>query len=118
MQRIVLGCAVVLICAVGCGSSNSPSGTCDNVANAFNGLPGKYSACGQLPSISFNKDACVSAFNGSSCTDADRSKINDFASCVNGLPSCTPQSQTTWENSFLACEDKLQGISQPCAAVP
>jgi len=110
---------VLLVCAVGCGGGgNSPSSTCDNVANAFNSLPGKYSACGQFPSIPFNKDSCVSAFNSSSCSDADRSKINDFANCVNGLPNCTPQSESTWSDAFVACDGKLQGVSQSCAAAP
>jgi hypothetical protein len=115
MQRLVLGCAALLVCAVGCGSSNSPSSTCDNLANALNGLSGKYSACGQFPSIPFNKDACVQAFNGNSCTDADRQKINDFTSCLSGLPNCTLQSQSTWADALVACNDKLQGVSAGCA---
>ena len=116
MRRIVLGCAALLLGAVGCGGSNSPSSTCDNVASALSGLSGKYSACGQIPAISFDKNACVSAFNSSSCSDADRQKINDFASCVNGLPNCSPQSQSTWTSAYVACSNGLQGISQACAA--
>jgi len=115
MRRIVLGCTVLLLGAVGCGSSNSPSSTCDNVANALSSLTGKVSACGQL-SVPFDKNVCVSALNSSSCSDADRQKINDFANCVNGLPNCSPQSQSSWESAYLGCGDKLQGISQTCAS--
>jgi hypothetical protein len=116
MRRIVLGCAALLLGAVGCGGGNSPSSTCDNVSNTLNGLSGKYSACGQLPAIPFDHNACVQALNGNSCSDADRQKINDFASCVNGLPNCTQQTQSSWSSAFVACDDKLQGISQSCAA--
>ena len=113
MRRIVLGCTVLLFGAVGCGSSNSPSSTCDNVANALSSLTGKVSACGQL-SVPFDKNVCVSALNSSSCSDADRQKINDFANCVNGLPNCSPQSQSSWATSYENCAAPLEGISSNC----
>ncbi len=116
MRRIVIGCAALLVCAAGCGSDNSASSTCDNLANALSSLPGKYSACGQIQPIPFDKNACVDAYNSSRCTDADRRTINDFISCVNALPSCTLPTQSTWESSFLACDSKLDTISPACGA--
>ena len=95
MRRTALG-ATLLLLAAGCGSSNSSSATCDNLSNAITGLGSKYSACGTLPTITFDKNQCVQAFNNSACTDSDRQKINDFANCLNGLPNCTPATQNAW----------------------
>ena len=116
MRPIALGWAVLLFAAVGCGSSNSSSATCDNIANAFASLPGKYSACGTIPSgsLNFDKNQCVTAFNNSSCSDADRQKINDYASCVQALPSCTPATQSSWATSYENCAAPLEGISSNC----
>ncbi|HEY1904912.1 MAG TPA: hypothetical protein VGG91_02660 [Myxococcaceae bacterium] len=113
MRRIALG-ATLLLLAAGCGSSNSSSATCDNLGNAASALPGKYSACGTLQTISFDKNACVQAFNNSNCTDSDRQKINDFANCINGLPNCTPATQNAWVTSYTNCVTPLQSISSNC----
>jgi hypothetical protein len=116
MRPIALGWAVLLFAAVGCGSSNSSSATCDNIANAFASLPGKYSACGTIPSgsLNFDKNQCVTAFNNSSCSDADRQKINDYANCLSALPNCTTATQAAWVTSLTDCESKLSGISSNC----
>ena len=113
MRRIALGAILVLI-AVGCGNSNSPSSTCDNVGNAITSLSSKYAACGQLPAITFDKNACVQGFNNSSCTDADRQKINDYANCLQALPNCTVATQSDWLTALGNCASKLQGISSNC----
>jgi hypothetical protein len=113
MRRIALG-ATLLLLAAGCGSSNSSSATCDNLGNAISGLGSKYAACGTLPTITFDKNQCVQAFNNSACTDSDKQKINDFANCINALPNCTPATQTTWANSYVNCATPLQSISPNC----
>lgn len=110
MRRIALG-FVLLLGAVGCGSSNSPSSVCDNVGNALSSLPGKYSACGQLPAITFDKNQCVQGFNNSTCTDADRTKINDYASCLSALPNCTVATQSNWLTQLSNCASKLSGVN-------
>jgi len=105
---------VLLVAAAGCGSSNSSSATCDNLANALTGLNSKVAPCGTSPGITFDKNQCVQAFNNSGCTDGDRQKINDYANCLNGLPTCAPATQTAWLNSLVDCENKLVGISNAC----
>jgi len=108
MRRIALGAALLLF-AVGCGSS--ASSTCDDVGNALTGLQTKFSACGTLPSIPFNKDTCVNEYNSGHCTDADKQKISDFAHCLNALPTCSPATLDAWGNSFEACVAPLDTIS-------
>src|SRR5215469_10230911 len=109
MRPIALGWAVLLVAAVGCGSSNSSSATCDNLSNALTSLPSKYSACGSIPAITFDKNQCVQAFNNSSCSDADRQKINDYANCLGALPNCTVATQAAWVTSLSNGEAKLSG---------
>lgn len=113
MTRIALVTTLLLL-AVGCGNSNSSSNTCDNLANALNALPGKYAACGTVPSVSFDKNACTTAFNNSACSDADRQKINDFANCLQALPTCTVATQSSWATSYENCTTPLQSISSNC----
>jgi hypothetical protein len=84
------------------------------VGNALNALPGKYAACGTLPSVPFDKNSCTQAFDNSGCSDADRQKINDYASCVQALPSCTPATQSSWATSYENCAAPLEGISSNC----
>ena len=113
MRRIALAVSLLLL-AAGCGSSNSSSATCDNLGNAITSLSTKYAACGTLPAISFDKNACVQAFNNSSCTDSDRQKINDFANCIQGLPNCTLATQSTWATAYGNCVTPLGSISPNC----
>ena len=107
MRRIALGAALLLF-AVGCGSSASSA--CDDFGNALNNLRTKYSACGTLPDFGFNKDSCVDAYNNSHCSDADKQKITDFAHCLNGMPSCTTETQNDWVTQLGDCLDPLETI--------
>lgn len=114
MRMNALGWAVVLVAAAGCGSSTSNSATCDNLATALTGLSTKYAPCGSSRAITFDKNACVQAFNNSACSDADRKKINDYADCLSELPTCSTATQASWVISLTNCEAKLQGISSNC----
>jgi hypothetical protein len=113
MRRIAFG-ATLLLLAAGCGSSNSNSAICDNYVNALNALPGKYAACGTLTPPPLTKDQCVQAANNSGCTDSDKQKINNAATCVNNLPNCTPATQSTWATSFENCVAPLGTLSSNC----
>ncbi|HET9037513.1 MAG TPA: hypothetical protein VFN45_14985 [Myxococcaceae bacterium] len=105
---------LLLLFAVGCGNSNSSSATCDHLGDAAAGLNSKYAACGTLGAIPFSKDDCTRGFENSGCTDADRQKFNDFANCLDGLPSCTPATQNSWLTSFSNCAILLQNLSSTC----
>src|SRR5262245_41522107 len=113
MRRIVPG-ALLLLAAAGCGNSNSSSATCDHIADVAAGLNPKYAACGTLGSIPFDRDACTRRFENSGCSDADRQKFNDFANCLDGLPSCTPATQNSWLSSLANCGLLLQNLSSTC----
>ncbi|HSP18208.1 MAG TPA: hypothetical protein VLQ79_01745, partial [Myxococcaceae bacterium] len=82
--------------------------------SALNGLSTKYQQCGTIPANSFNKDQCVNGFNNSSCTDADKTKINNYVSCLNNLPTCTTTTQTAWLTSLSSCASQLTGVSSGC----
>lgn len=115
MRRSVLGVfAVLMVSLTGCGSSTSNSAVCDNLASALTNLGTKYAACGTIPAVPFDKNQCVNAFNSSGCSDADKTKINNFSSCINNLPNCTTATITTWQTSFQNCEAQLNGISSSC----
>jgi len=112
MRRIVPG-VLLLLAAVGCGSSNSS--ICDQLADTAHSLNSKYAACGSLGLPDFNKDACKQDFDHGDCTDADRQTFNNFMSCVNALPNCTPATQNSWLNSALTCRDTLvNSLSDNC----
>lgn len=116
MRRSTLGIfAVLMLAAAGCGSSATSNSTvCDNLSSALTNLGTKYAACGQVPAVPFDKNQCVAAFNSSGCTDADKTKINNFSSCLNNLPNCTVATQTAWETSYQACAAQLNGLSSTC----
>ncbi|MGZ6078798.1 MAG: hypothetical protein ACXWK6_13420, partial [Myxococcaceae bacterium] len=69
---------------------------------------------GTVPPIPFDKNQCVNSFNNNGCSDADKTKINSFVSCVNNLPTCSPATITAWQNSFTTCEANLNGLSSTC----
>ncbi|MGZ6162631.1 MAG: hypothetical protein ACXWLS_04820 [Myxococcaceae bacterium] len=104
----------MMLSAAGCGSSTSNSAVCDNLAGALTNVTTKFAPCGTVPPIPFDKNQCVNSFNNNGCSDADKTKINSFVSCVNNLPTCSPATITAWQNSFTTCEANLNGLSSTC----
>lgn len=115
MRRSALGVFAGLMFSIaGCGSSTSNSAVCDNLASALTNLTAKYAQCGTVPATGFDKNACVDAFNSSGCSDADKTKINNYVACLNNLPTCTVATQSAWQTSYLACASQLNGLSSTC----
>lgn len=108
------GLAVSMLLIAGCGSSTSNSAVCDNVQTAFNNLATKFQQCGTIPTNTFDKNQCVNGFNNSSCTDADKTKINNYVACLNNLPTCTVATEQAWVASFQSCTSQLSGLSSGC----
>jgi len=108
MRRIASGSALLLF-AVGCGSSSSA--ICDDLGNTANTLKTKYSACGTLGGEPFTKDQCVEAYNNSHCSDAEKQTITDFVHCLDGMPTCTPQTQSDWFDALETCADRLGTVN-------
>lgn len=113
MRRAALGWIVCLLAAAGCGSSTSNSAVCDNLAKGLTDYGTKLAPCsgGNPITIPYTKDQCTQGINNSSCTDADRQKINDFSSCLSALPTCSPATINAFTTALTTCTNKLAGIT-------
>ena len=111
-RRIPMRCVLVplALIAIGCGSSSGDTSICDTLATVTNDLNAKAAPCtSTAPSLDFDAAACRSSI--SLCSDSDRQKIQDFASCLQALPTCTPATSGAWTTSFDACQAKLGSLA-------
>ena len=97
-----------------CGSSSGgDTSVCDALATATGDFASKTAQCfSTTPSTGITADQCRQSIG--QCTDADRQKISDLATCVGALPTCTPSSLSTWQSAFQTCLGKLGGINGGC----
>jgi hypothetical protein len=91
----------------GCGNA------CDHENRAFSSANDKAKTCGSN-SNTFDYDKCSS--NLHSCSQDDIAKIDNFASCLEGLPSCPASSQSSFDLARLGCLSDFQGVSAACLA--
>jgi hypothetical protein len=48
------------------------------------------------------------------CSSDDKSKLNSFADCIDGLPTCTPGQELAFGGQFLICLNDLANLSSAC----
>ena len=101
---LVVSAAAVLS---GCGNA------CDHLQSAVNSSNSKATACGSNTS-SFSNDTCQN--NLHSCSQDDITKLDNYATCLDNLPSCPASSQASFDLGRLGCLSDLGGISVACAA--
>ncbi len=107
MRRILVPLALI---AVGCGSSSGDTSICDNLATVTNDFNAKAAPCTETaPTLEFDAAECRASI--SKCTDSDRQKISDFASCLQALPTCSNATYDSWLTSFEACQAKLGALA-------
>ncbi len=106
MRRLVLALAFI---AGGCGSNSGSTSVCDSLATAASDFSSKVAPCtSTVPTLGFNADACRSSI--SKCSETDQQKIQDFATCLQALPTCSPATYETWLSSLNTCQAKLGGL--------
>jgi len=113
MRRAALGWIVCLLAGAGCGSSTSNASVCENLAKGLTDYSTKFAPCagGNPVTVPYTKDQCTQGIDKSSCTDADRQKINDFSSCLSGLPTCSTTTIEAFSTAVTTCTNKLASIT-------
>jgi len=88
---------------------------CSRAPDLTTGLLGKAAPCldGGVPVIVLPPTSQCEA-QLAKCTSEDQSKLNSFADCLSGLPTCQPSTELTWGTMLLTCVTYLQGVSQAC----
>src|SRR5512144_2848889 len=100
-RSYVLVAFVAALAACG-GSDNSASSVCSKGASVVSSLPAKYTPCGDTPSFDFPApSACEATL--AQCTSGDRDALNGVADCLNGLPTCSPDTKSQFESRAAAC---------------
>ena len=106
-MRIVLALATLALLALcGCGTA------CDREAAALKGAAQKASSCGGSSTSNFDTNKCND--NLHTCSSDDMAAINNFSACLEGLPNCTSDTQTSWSLSRLGCTTDLGKASLSC----
>lgn len=102
MSNRLLAAAAVLA-AIACGgSSNDPNSLCNDFGAVTGRLTTKFAACSGGATLSFpTQQQCTAAVT--QCNDNDRNVLRGVLNCVDGLPSCTQATITTWGDQFQAC---------------
>lgn len=108
MKKIVMMAAVAMS-LVGCGN------VCDRLASASSSLDTKSKGCSGTTTTSdkFNKNSCDSAL--SKCSADDIKKLTDYASCLEGVPTCSGDGISWALTSVAPCAAKVSGLSTECS---
>lgn len=108
MRKCLVVSAVLV--AAACGSGSGDTSVCDSLAAATSDFSSKAAPCfSTVPSLGFSADACRASI--SKCTSSDQQQLKDFASCLQGLPACTPATQQSWSSALGTCQAKLGGLA-------
>ncbi len=117
MPRIAtaLGLGFVLS-GLGVACSSSGPDICARLPDIENAAISKFSPCNDggisLPIVIPPTATCEARL--ATCSSADQSKLSSFADCVEGLPTCMPGQEDTWELEGALCLAGLQGVSSSC----
>jgi len=115
MRFSSLGVLAALLMAVGCGGGNSDTASCDALIKGLNDFNTKAAPCGvNTPPISVTADSCKASIG--KCTDADKTKLNNFGSCLSSLPTCSQSTVETWANQVQTCVNNVSGLSSGCGS--
>ncbi len=106
-MRIVLVLATLALVALcGCGTA------CDREASALKGAAEKGQPCGGSSASNFDANKCNN--NLHTCSSDDIAAINNFSACLEGLGTCSPDTQTSWSLARLGCTTDLGKASLSC----
>ena len=112
MRRSALGWMVALLTAAGCGGSSSSS-ACDALVKGLNDFVTKGQPCGVTANpTGITADSCKNSINN--CTDADKSKLQTFGSCLSNLPTCSTATASAWATQVQTCVSNVSGLSANC----
>lgn len=107
-MKTALWCGLVVCAALlsGCGNA------CDHEKRASDSLNNKLQSCGSSASSSFDVNKCQN--NLHQCSQDDITKLDGFASCLEGLQGCPPSTSGALAGGELGCLQQLSGISGAC----
>ena len=100
------GLLLAAVALAGCGNA------CDHLARASDGLNNKRKSCGSSTSSSFDNQKCQN--NLHQCSQDDITKLDGYASCIEGLQGCPPSTSGALAGGELGCISQLSGISGAC----
>lgn len=69
-----------------------------------------------MPTAPATFDEVVCENDITNCSKDDNDVLDRYASCLNGLPTCTPATQAAWSTSVQSCVRGLSSLSPACAA--
>jgi hypothetical protein len=89
---------------------------CSNMEQVASNSAQRTGSCGGDTSITvnFSQSACENALSSNSCSGSDRSALAQASSCLDSLPQCTPDTETTFLGDVISCEGDAQSVSGSC----
>jgi len=111
--------SVAVICLVLVGCSGSNGGFCADRQTLMTQLTPCASQGIVLNSLPLPR--CQSVYNGSSCTSADRARLDAIGTCVNALGNCNAGDAGAFYDAFVSCSGsdadagiEIGGVSASC----
>lgn len=96
----------VAVALSGCGNA------CDHLKRASDSLNSKRTSCGSGSGSTFDNNKCQN--NLHDCSQDDMSRLDGYASCIEGLQGCPPSTSGALTGGELGCLSQLSGISAAC----
>jgi hypothetical protein len=108
MRLVLLAVVVPGLMAVGCADP------CTALANTTATYNQRAAKCSDLSGASFHQGTCRDAVKG--CSSDDQTILDNYVSCIDGLPACTASSETVFVGDATACVTYLDSLSSTCRA--
>lgn len=109
MNRIALLSAFAALALAGCSS------TCQRLADID--YSAKQGTCDKSKvSATTKTDEAKCEAGYSKCSDADKTKLDEYATCAEGITNCEAGKEIEWAGQLITCAGKLQGVSAECSA--
>ncbi len=110
MRVRLLLAAVAAVGAIGLGGCGST--VCDR-NETFDPTSKAGDCSGALPGrVLGTKNACSNAL--SSCSDADKTALDELMGCWENLPVCSQADQANWKSQSDGCYGKVANLSEAC----
>ncbi|ATB45885.1 hypothetical protein [Corallococcus macrosporus] len=120
MKKLLIGLVAssALVFGTGCGGDDGGD-LCEDIADGYRALTDKVEGCPEiaqyLPNIDVDEEGlneCREAMD--SCSDSDKDKYQAMADCLSDLPRCQSSNIEAWSAEFVACSEKIEGVSETC----
>ncbi len=120
LHAVAGAAALALAACGGSSSSTTADALCQRAVNTSSNLQQKIAPClppGSSASTGLPSDAQTCQNEIAQCSANDRTILSGILDCFNGLPTCSPATESQFSNQADACSAPSSGLSTACKTV-